>query len=260
MNGAASVVLRGLALDPRPRVLAGVGLLHVQEVPRELSPEVQAAFEAGRQQGIAEGLARGRAERHDDAAQLEQALASAQEEGRAAGLRQGLEEAAQQLDRERKRAEQALATAIDQSRARTNALAEALMQERAAMIEAAEDDIVALVHAAVCRILGAEALAMDRVREVLRPLVRDLAGDGHVQVHVHPADFELLQGAEPQGWAWVADAAVQLGGAVLRSSRGHLDARLETQLLALSQALLTARHERSAQLRAQASAHAEQGA
>ena len=66
-------------------------------------------------------------------------------------------------------------------------------------------------------------------------------------VHVHPSDAALLAAGRDgnEAWRWVADDAVQLGGVILRSPEGSLDARLEIQLAALREALLKTRAQRA---------------
>jgi flagellar biosynthesis/type III secretory pathway protein FliH len=78
-----------------------------------------------------------------------------------------------------------------------------------------------------------------------------------IEVRVHPGDMQCLAGdaavaawlrerESGQGIQIVADPGIELGGVVLRSPAGRLDARLEHQVDALRAALLSARAARSA--------------
>jgi flagellar assembly protein FliH len=70
-------------------------------------------------------------------------------------------------------------------------------------------------------------------------------------IHIHPGDLEMLRAdATLSEWLkrhgsgpiqWRADETVRLGGCVVHTDRGSLDARLETQLWALHEILLAGR-------------------
>jgi len=76
-----------------------------------------------------------------------------------------------------------------------------------------------------------------------------LRGRQPAAVHLHPDDLQTLQN-EP-GWTpsqiggndvrWVASPQVALGGCIVESPEGGLDARIETQLDALRELLLQTR-------------------
>jgi flagellar biosynthesis/type III secretory pathway protein FliH len=67
-----------------------------------------------------------------------------------------------------------------------------------------------------------------------------------LKVHVHPEDLAALHqaGLASSTWRWIGDPSVAMGGVVLRSDAGSLDARLGTQLEALRQRLVAARERR----------------
>ena len=126
--------------------------------------------------------------------------------------------------------------------------------------------MVALCHAIVCRILGDTLAQREGPARLVRTAVAacigeraPAAGDAMLTaIHVHPRDLghlcadeslaawlapRLAEGASAHDAAvpWVADESVELGGCIVRSTEGSLDARLATQLTALTQWLARAR-------------------
>ena len=85
---------------------------------------------------------------------------------------------------------------------------------------------------------------------MVKQLIAQQERRAQVVVHLHPDDLDALsredRGSDDGAWQWVGDSSVQLGGVILRSPEGSLDARLETQLAALREALLAVRRERRA--------------
>ncbi|QHI99165.1 hypothetical protein GT347_14975 [Xylophilus rhododendri] len=193
---------------------------------------------------------------------FEQAREQAVRAGHAEGLRQGLAEARAQGEQQARQAGQALQAAqqsCEQHKTRLQTLLQALPQALAEAREhcllGLEETMAALVQQAVCVLLGdklAAAGAPAAVRQALRTWAQQDRENTAVTVFVHPQDHEALA-ADPelQAWlqdrgsaaiAWRADARVALGGCLIRSAAGTVDARLETQLAALSQLLRQADH------------------
>jgi flagellar assembly protein FliH len=212
-------------------------------------PDTQTAFEAGLAEGRKQGYEAAAAQAAEQARAREMELAElrllAAAEGRAEGLALGREEgllasgqaqadAMEQVDR-------AAADRLD----RLDHLLKSLVLERARRLEEAEEDIVAFSHEIVCRILGAQAAKPECIRAMVTHLLAQDGPRAHLAVHAHPDDLAALieEGGETP-WQWIGDKAVQLGGVVLRSPEGSLDARLETQLAALRDALLDSRRHR----------------
>jgi flagellar assembly protein FliH len=199
-------------------------------------------YAAGRSDALAETLANSRLA-------IDTALERAVDEGRALGLKEGREAASAEL-------EQARTTLFDAAAAETKCQAERLERllsgiesQAAKALWDVEDDLVALAHEVICRVLGCEALAPETIRGGVKSLLAQHGQRTRLAVHVHPDDIVALQGNGGNGdpWRWVADQSVELGGVILRSRDGSLDARLETQLAALNETLLAARAERRAQ-------------
>lgn len=179
----------------------------------------RAGHEEGRQRGYEEGLRSGRLD----------------------GMHQG-EEAAQESLR------QALAR-FDERQASLRRLEASVQEVLAQALLAAEDDMVALCFAAVCRILGETAVEPGTVRAHVSSLLRSCAAGAGVIVRVHPQDLQLLAqdadpGPESLGVRWLADPEVRLGGCILEQAQGGLDARLETLLESCKSLLLATRAQR----------------
>jgi flagellar assembly protein FliH len=201
-----------------------------QEARAEIQRDnTHAGFEEGLQRGLSEGRAAGEAE-----AQRRFALAQ--------------EHAADRLRR------------LDELH---GAWSTQLAAHLAARLSAAEDDMIALCHAAVCRILGdalaTRAGAAQAVRTGIEQWLRaseQQSRDGMV-VHVHPADLDAMKSDDVfarwlvqqglRGVQWQAHEDVRLGGCIVHGQDGDLDARLETQLEILADQLRRSRGERGAE-------------
>ena len=125
----------------------------------------------------------------------------------------------------------------------------------AARIEAAEEDMIALCYTVVCRLLGDKSLRRDRVVNGVRQAIEQCCKTGSyaslsglLGIHVHPKDLELLESdTEFSLWLaqhrsgsipWMTDDQIGLGGCIVRTTQGSLDARLETQFHALRNQIL----------------------
>jgi flagellar assembly protein FliH len=130
---------------------------------------------------------------------------------------------------------------------------ETLQSEREAILGTMEDDVIALAFEAIVRILGDRPVT----RLIVEQTVRDLYASGDYQdpitVRVSSEDYEVLV-AEPaivdledqrSAIRLVEDARLKLGGCIVETSRGALDARIETQFERLRSALLEARASKS---------------
>lgn len=154
----------------------------------------------------------------------DEAQARGWEEGLLQGRAQGQKEWLDQVDRAKK----ILSSLGEQHR------------DFAAMLE---DELVALVFAGIARIVGTASASEASVKEVVR---KSIAEDGgRLIARVSPDDFDFLtsalKGTSVDEIEVVPDSRVVLGGCLLESDRGTLDARLETQIEHIRQALLSAR-------------------
>jgi flagellar assembly protein FliH len=86
----------------------------------------------------------------------------------------------------------------------------------------------------------------DLVVEAVRQAVLALpAASGSLRVRLHAEDLSLLRtlGMAEENWQLVADPTLQRGDCMLETERSRLDARLETRLAAVVDAVLGAEAE-----------------
>lgn len=172
-------------------------------------------------------------------AEREIALRQATEAGMAAGLAAGQEAG---------RAE------WTERSARLEALLGSVHGELVAGIAGQEDLLVELAFESVLRILGQTAVTRDGVRGLVREAIGSLREREQVLVRLATADADLLRDmhgemtrlAGIKGLEIVADDSIALGGCLLETARGGLDARLETQVQRLRELLLAARRGEAA--------------
>jgi flagellar assembly protein FliH len=109
------------------------------------------------------------------------------------------------------------------------------------IIESAEGELIELVVEALERVI---AVRVDEDRElVLETLRRGLARVGAqrvVSVRVHPGDAPVVRawldasGGEGMGWELRPDGGVSIGGCIIDTAAGQVDARLDVQVAQLA--------------------------
>lgn len=159
--------------------------------------------------------------------ELAEIEAQARAEGFAAGHVEGL--AAAQAD-------------IREQRSQLEALFEAAAKPLQTLDEQTEQALAALAMLVARRVLAAELrMGPELVLRAVQQAVAAVpaAGQG-LRVRVHPQDLLLLQAAATTDshWECVADPLLARGDCVLESARSHLDARVETRLAAVIDAVL----------------------
>lgn len=164
-------------------------------------------------------------------AELEDLRADAERRGYAAGHELGEADARRQLHSQVERFQ---------------GLAAQMVQAKAGVLEDAEDSVVELAFTALCRILGEQAATREGVRAMVAQCAIDARQREQVGVRLHPDDFSLIGADAGQQLRCSPDAGVVLGGCIVDSSTGSLDARLETQLARLADTLLAVRAARRA--------------
>jgi flagellar assembly protein FliH len=205
-------------------------------------PMVSAAEAEGYDKGYSEGLRLGQEEG------LRQGTEKGLRCGYEDGLQRGLAEAHARTQKQEKAGTDAAHSLQDKLRQLENVLS-ALHDQSSAVLTAAHDEIVATCFDLVCRVLGPAMLTKQAVQAQLRELLSHAGRGTKLTLHLHPADIHWV------GKAWeenhqincIADAQVTLGGCVLHSTAGMLDARLETILDACKTSLLAARARQSSE-------------
>lgn len=151
------------------------------------------------------------------------------------GYRDGYEKGAAEARAER--AEQAAKEAQAFSR-----LLGSAQQALASQIEGLEDVMVEIAFAAVCKLLGESAFTEGGTRGLVREAMRGILAKEGLVVRLSPADYGALAPSPEPKVEVVADERVALGGCIIETSGGTLDARLEVQLQQLVDTLTRARH------------------
>lgn len=211
--------------------------------------------EQGRRAGYEEGLREGRRLLDEEIEARARVLAREQVAEQVAGqVRDAQEKAAQAAQQQR----QSQAREDARRSQRVEQLAEQLSEAWTKFLEGAEDEMLDIVFEAVCRIVGEQAVTREGARAMLGKTLQSWHGRHPLSVHLHPEDVALLRGdacgaqalasrgfdGERQSLRWVADTDVRMGGCLLRSAEGALDARLEQQLEALAVRLVETRAAR----------------
>ncbi len=162
-------------------------------------------------------------------AEADELRARAVADGRAEGMRIGREEVAAELAPAAAALEQAAAEAV----AVRDAVAEGAEVRAAQLAIAIAEKVVA----------GALEIEPERVVDVVRGALRGLLDGDRIIVCVHPDDVELVRAAgvgSPEAHVEIhGERRVSRGGALVRTSVGEIDARIECKLDAV-RALISA--------------------
>lgn len=258
--GSQPLLLRPRMRGPGTAAKAdrGQGASRPEPGPHDLaeSQAFHAALAAAREEGLSRGLEEGRAQASAELEAARGALQSAFDE-QVTKIRQDVDAQARErieaLDREMR------GTLAERLQLLDRAVA-SLETEAARQRGAVEEDALALCHEAVCRVLGREGLKPATLANHLHAVLAPMMHEEAPSVLLHPDDFAVLEGMlrafEEQVPAasldrlrqvqWLASPEVVLGGCIVRSRTGGLDARWETQLHELRETLLRERDARRA--------------
>ena len=158
----------------------------------------------------------------------------AREEGYAAGLAEGQAAAQQQLR---------------QRMAQLDALYDAAARPLQTLDEQTGQELALLATIIARRVIARELqLSPDLIVQSVRQAASALpAATRELRVHVHPDDLALLHelGTAENHWQLLADPALARGDCRLESERSRLDARVETRLAAIVDAVLGEDAERA---------------
>jgi flagellar assembly protein FliH len=164
---------------------------------------------------------------HPTVSDLEALERQAHEEGHAAGFAQGLAEARAQGREQLARLESICVQAA---------------RPLDALDAAVEEELAQLAMLVARRVIAHElAMQPERIAQVVRQAAAALpSATRELRVRLHPDDLALLReldAAEPH-WQLLADPALARGDCLLENDRSRLDARVETRLAAMIDAVL----------------------
>jgi len=170
----------------------------------------------------------------DRAALIEAAREEARTQGYAEGFASGDKEARRELS---------------DRRASLERLIESIEGAREAALVSVEDVALGIAWEAVCRILGEVVATREGIRALVEQGAAKVRSEERMVVRLCPADLEVLGGGAEsldggstrERTDFLADASIALGGCVIETGAGRIDATLETQLSRLREALLAAR-------------------
>jgi flagellar assembly protein FliH len=172
------------------------------------------------------------------AEELEALRRHATESGREQGREQGLQQGRAAGEREGLHQIQLLRAVVEELRA-------AQLRALGGLAQSATD----IVLVAVGKILGDAFVSREAALAAVQEAVRRCQERSHLRVCVAPGDFEVLSARHDElleqtragELEFVADERVALGGCIVESATGSLDARLEVQLQRLHEAVLNTR-------------------
>jgi flagellar assembly protein FliH len=170
----------------------------------------------------------------DRTALFEAAREEARAQGYAEGFASGDKEARRELDERRVALERVIAS---------------IEAAREAALTSVEDIALGIAWEAVCRILGEVVATRQGIRALVEQGAAKVRSEEKIVVRLCPADLEVLgnrgdslEGESSRGGTdFLADASIELGGCIIETAAGRIDATLETQLSRLREALLATR-------------------
>jgi flagellar assembly protein FliH len=187
-------------------------------------------FEVHRPRGVPEEL-------------IAPARAAAESAGYAAGWAKGVEAARAVVDAEQqaaRRATEARADQLMQALVAAESAARRLEQRSVPALAEIEDVLITAAFDLAEAIVGAR-LRDDQKRglDALRRVLALAPGGEPVRVHLHPADLDVVRGADvPPGVELVPDPAQTPGDAVARCGATEIDGRIRTAVARVREQLL----------------------
>ena len=179
-------------------------------------------------------------ERVQQALKVEQELIERREEAERRGFASGFE-----------RGQEAGTKALADQVERMLAISATLQKAKSAVLETAQDAIVEIAYTALCRVIGTAVADRATVTSMVNHALGMVNHRDEVTVWLHPQDAALVQQTLAHdetsltcgpATAVRGDPSLDLGGCIVESATGSLDARLDTQLGRLREALMLARH------------------
>lgn len=187
---------------------------HGRRIEDRPAPTASASYDEAYADGHAEGS--------------RDAYGKGHEEGLAAGLEQGRRETV---------------AAADARERQARLLADAIATASARWERELEAGAIEIAYAAVLRILGQAAGSRDAIVAMVRKVMEGMTERRALSIHLSRSDHAVLSADTTapimSGVALVPDDRVEIGGCIVETDAGSLDARLETQLAGLRDLLLS---------------------
>jgi flagellar assembly protein FliH len=147
------------------------------------------------------------------------------------------------------KAEEAARKAVSEQLERFNSIMASLYQSRRSVLDGAEETMIEIAYAAVCRIVGEAATTREAVVGMISQTLSSLQQSDELIVRLHPQDLALVRNSNIESlhdsrWQLRADSSIEIGGCIVDGASGSLDARLEVQLAKLRETLVTIRQNR----------------
>ena len=131
---------------------------------------------------------------------------------------------------------------------RLNFLAEQIKNTTDSYLINKEQEIIEIVYASTAKIIGKEVLSLAGIQNIVKEATNAVNQNNILSVRVSPEDYQLLI----EHWGsdidddnnlprLTKDERITLGGCIVETRNGSLDARLETQFNLLKELLLHAR-------------------
>lgn len=167
--------------------------------------------------------------------ELQELRERAEQEGYVAGL---------------KKAEQEVQKSIEARQVQLAELAGKLEEAKNVVYEKAEDEIVAFIYEMCCRLAVDHVMTIEAVTGTVRKYAAMFRESEEMVMRLHPQDLEAIQkiadlDVQPGSIRWQGDLSVKLGGLMVDTPSGTLDATLDTQFSRLRDVLLAARRNKS---------------
>lgn len=207
--------------------------IHPRGETRTAAPLVWAKVDAETETALAEGLRERPRDPAAQGAQQRQEMEQRVREARQAGNQEGQAAAREEAAREIQALTERVARAVTE-----------LAQLRPQLRRQAEADVVKLALAIARRILHRElAVDPESMRGLIQAALENLQSQELCRVSVHPLQEPALRSLlERAGQARaievIADASLERGAAVFETTRGNLDASIETQLVEIERGLI----------------------
>ena len=165
-------------------------------------------------------------------------IEAAREEARAQGYAEGFASGDKDARRE-----------LSEKRAALERLIESIEEAREAALVSVEDVALGVAWEAVCRILGEVAATRQGIQALVEQGAAKVRSEERMVVRLCPSDLEVLGdeagsidgGSARERTDFLADASISMGGCVIETGAGRIDATLETQLSRLRDVLLAVR-------------------